>query len=95
MGRERGQEAPADSVILAQVHEVTSHLHGIEGFDQLIAESPKETFEALVRLVRLRRSPALYERIGSQVSLAAMKKDATALRIAAQISEWFPPKDSE
>jgi hypothetical protein len=55
-----------------------------------LARHPKELFEALVRLVRLRRSPDLYFRIGERVSLQALKREAALSRIAKTISFWFP-----
>jgi len=55
---------------------------------------PKELFEALVRLLRLRRSPELYAQLGETLSLRVLKKEAALKRIAEAISRWLPPESS-
>jgi hypothetical protein len=61
----------------------------------LVEALPKELFEALIRLLRLRRSPPLYARIGERVSLRALKGEVALARIAAAIASWFPPASGE
>jgi len=86
--------APDDTAILAQVREEARRrrfqLAIPEDLEQAIAIAPKELFEAVVRLVRLRRSAPLYQRVGQGVSLPGVKRDPTAARIAGTIAEWFP-----
>ena len=89
--RDRGsrvivQEPPYDSA---------SKLRIPEDFDAALARHPKEIFEALVRLMRLRRAPDLYTRIGEKASLRALKRESAILRIATAISSWFPPSGVE
>lgn len=82
---------PEDSAILLDARESAPKLRIPEDFDAALARYPKEIFEALVRLVRLRRAPDLYTRIGDKASLRALKSESAILRIATTISSWFPP----
>jgi hypothetical protein len=92
VGRERSIAPPEDTAILAKAKETLSGVRGTMDFGQFLARHPKEAFEALVRLVRLRRAAPLYETIGAHTSLPSVKKDATASRVAAAIRAWFPAK---
>ena len=87
----RGTPAPDDAAIVAEARRSAPRLHIPDELDAALARHPKELFEALVRLVRLRRSPDLYIRIGERVSLQALKREAALSRIAKAISAWFPP----
>lgn len=91
---ERGAVAPGDLEILAEAQRSHFQLRAFEQFDDVLSSHPKEIFEALVRLVRLRRAAPLYQKIGAQVSLQALKREETALRIAQAISAWLPPEAS-
>jgi len=82
---------PGDAAILEESRRLAPRLRIPDDFDAALARHPKELFEALVRLVRLRRSPDLYIRIGERVSLQALKREAALARIAKAISSWFPP----
>lgn len=90
IGEERSQSAPEDAAILAQMRKLGTSPEADSEFDSLLSKFPKEVFEALIRLLRLRRAPPLYEKIGSRVSLPAVKQDAAASRIADTLSRWFP-----
>jgi len=87
----RGIPAPDDAAILAEAIRSAPRLRIPNDLDTALVRNPKELFEALVRLVRLRRSPDLYVRVGKRVSLRALKRDAALSRIAKTISSWFPP----
>ncbi len=87
----RGIPAPDDAAIVAEAMRSAPRLRIPNDLEAALARHPKELFEALVRLVRLRRSPDLYVRIGEQVSLQALKREAALLRISKTISAWFPP----
>jgi len=87
----RGIPAPKDVAIVAEAMRSAPRLRISSDLETALAQHPKELFEALVRLVRLRRSPDLYVRIGERVSLKALKREAALSRIAKAISAWFPP----
>lgn len=88
---ERAAEPPDDSKILAEAQRGKPRLRIPDDFDTALALHPKELFEALVRLLRLRRSPPLYAKIGRNVSLRALKRESALSRIANAISGWLPP----
>lgn len=90
----RGMEAPEDLMILDEARKHLPRLEFSESFEEALAHTPKELFEALVRLVRLRQSPALYEEIGSRVSLQGFKAEPALSRIASAIASWFPPQET-
>ena len=89
LGAERAMEPPTDAAIFAKAREIARGVRGAEDFSQLLARHPKEAFEALVQLVRLKRAAPLYEQIGRHTSLPAVKKDETAARMAATLGGWF------
>lgn len=91
---ERGGVIPGDPEILVEAQRSHSQLRSYERFEDVLSYHPKEIFEALVRLVRLRRAAPLYQKIGAQVSLQALKREETALRIAQAISTWLPSETS-
>jgi hypothetical protein len=88
---ERGVAPPEDVAILAEVRRMAPWLQAQSDFGEALERFPKELFEALIRLVRLRKSAPLYQKIGSQISLPGVKKEPAASRIAGAISLWFPP----
>jgi hypothetical protein len=90
MSGERTMAPPDDSAILAKAKEISKAARSAADFEDLLARSPKEAFEALVHLVRLRRAAPLYEKIGDHSSLPTVKKDETASRIASTLRDWFP-----
>jgi hypothetical protein len=87
----RGIPAPEDAAILAEAARRAPRLRIPDDIYAALASRPKELFEALVRLVRLRRSPDLYTKIGGRVSLRALKSEPALARVASSISLWFPP----
>jgi len=91
VAEQREISPPEDAIILAEARRSAPRLRIPEDFDLALSLYPKELFEALVRLVRLRRSPDLYLRIGERVSLRALKGESALSRIATAISSWFPP----
>ena len=91
VAQERRVAPPEDSLILAEAQRSVPRLQGSEEFEGALNESPKEIFEALVRLVKLRRAAPLYAKVAGQVSLPLVKKELAAERIALRISSWFPP----
>jgi hypothetical protein len=82
---------PEDADILTEAQSLRPKLRITADFDAELALHPKELFEALIRLVRLRKAPNLYARIGARVSLRAVKRETAIARIATAISSWFPP----
>lgn len=90
IGGERAMTPPEDSAILLKAREISRTVRSVEDFEDLLARHPKEAFEALARLVRLRRAAPLYEKIGAHTSLPTVKQDRAASRIARTISGWFP-----
>lgn len=91
VAEQRGISPPEDSAIVMDARRFSPRLRVPEDFGAALPRYPKELFEALVRLVRLRRSPDLYIRIGEKVSLRTFKGEPAILRIAKAISSWFPP----
>jgi hypothetical protein len=97
---ERGCAVPGDAEILAEARRANPRLWPVgkgeleDELEEGLVAHPKELFEALVRLVRLRRTAPLYERIGAQVSLRALKKVDEALRVAKALSSWFPSEQN-
>jgi hypothetical protein len=94
MSGERTMAPPEDAEILIKAKELSKAVRSVWDFEDLLEKNPKEAFEALVRLVRLRRAAPLYQRIGAQTSLPTVKQDGTAARIASTLRDWFP-RDSE
>ena len=95
VAEQRRVSPPEDAAVLLDARKSASKLRIPEDFDAALARYPKEIFEALVRLVRLRRAPDLYTRIGEKASLRALKRESAILRIATAISSWFPPSGVE
>ena len=89
---ERGGAVPENAEVLAEAHRSHPDLRIAQPFEDVLSSNPKELFEALVRLMRLRRTAPLYEKIGAQVSLQGVKREEAALRIAKAISAWLPPE---
>ncbi len=87
LAKERAQEPPEDPLVLAALK---SAGRPPATFEQAMNRHPKEMFEALIRVVRLRRAPHLYGRIGEEISLPQLKKHEAALRIAERLATWFP-----
>lgn len=95
IGAERGLGSPDDARILQEARKIHPRLGVPDDLETALVLNPKELFEGLVRLVNLRRAAPLYEKIGSQISLRALKREPAALRIAAAISGWLPPEPRE
>lgn len=92
LGDERRTAPPADSLVLNDARQANPGLQIPEDLDAAWEQFPKELFEGLIRLVRMRKAAPLYERIGSEVSLPAVKRDPGMARIAEVIAAWFPPE---
>jgi hypothetical protein len=95
IGAERSLESPDDAKILREAQKIHPRLGLPDDLETALARNPKELFEGLVRLVNLRRAATLYAKIGSQISLRALKREPAALRIASAISGWLPPEPRE
>lgn len=54
-------------------------------------DRPKEAFEAALRKVKKPRSPRLYERLASKVSVKRCQ-DKSFLEFKQILNEWFPPE---
>lgn len=95
VAQKRRVEAPKDVEILARLRTLlrrsNQRLEPDESFQDALARYPKETFEALVLTLRLRRAPPLYAEIGRSVSLPMVKRESAADRIATFLRSWFPP----
>lgn len=87
---------PTDAEIISRARALqrrqTSPCHIPDDLRTAMDQCPKELFEALVALLNLRRSPALYEDIGDKVSIPQVKENRVAAYLAARLEEWFPPK---
>lgn len=90
IAEERSIDPPEDEAILVKARESWAEARAVMSFDQFLDRHPKEAFEALVRLIRLRRAAPLYEKIGAHTSLPTVKQDTTASRIASTLRGWFP-----
>lgn len=91
IAQERKVAPPEDSLILAEAQRSLPKLPWSDEFEEALDENPKEIFEALIRLVKLRRAAPLYAKVAEQVSLPLVKKESAAERIALRIASWFPP----
>jgi hypothetical protein len=91
VAEERQAEPPEDARILAEARRAKPRLLIPDDFETALGQYPKELFEALVRLLRLRRSPSLYTKLGEGISLQALKREPALYRIANAIGTWLPP----
>lgn len=54
-----------------------------------LAHDPKDCFDALLRVLRLRHEPAVFQELGNALSLARLKHGSAAARIASHLVKWF------
>jgi len=92
---ERREEPPDDLTVLAAARRANPRLRIPDDFERALGQCPKELFEALIRLLRLRLSPPLYAKLGEALSLRALKRERALARIASAISIWLPPQSAE
>lgn len=88
VGSERSVAAPEDERIFTEAKK--RFANRAEAVDEARAQAPKEWMQALIALVGLRSAPALFGKIGRQVSLPALKRDDPAQRVAEALARWFP-----
>jgi hypothetical protein len=91
VAKERGMVPPEDSQIFEEARRSVTGRIFAEELDGVLEKRPKELFEALVRLIHLRRAAPLYAKIAGQISLPAVKREVAAQRIATSVASWFPP----
>jgi hypothetical protein len=82
----RQRPAPEDDAIVRRVSR-----HGVSTLPAALERFPKETVEAVVALLQLRRSPALYQTLGEKLSMPALKTGAAVERLTKTLVGWFPP----
>ena len=89
----RGQSPPDDTRILAKAR-IGSSLQGVHDMQDLIHRAPKEIFEGLLAAMQLRSKADLFETLGRSLSIPALKRDSSLVRIASQLAAWFPGSDA-
>lgn len=91
LSAERGLLAPTDDEVRREAARFT--YQGIpDDAATALSVRPKEMFLALVRLVRLRHSAVLYQRLGLQLSIPQLKREGSALlRLLENLAEWYSP----
>lgn len=62
---------------------------GEEPWTAQLSRQPKEHFDAMLRLLRLRHEPSVFADVGSQVSLRSFKTGYAGGRLAARLTSWF------
>jgi hypothetical protein len=85
----REQSPPEDARIIAKAR-IGADLRGVHDLHDLLRRAPKEIFEGLVSSLQLRSTAVLFETLGQQLSIPALKQDPTLSKVAAKLSEWFP-----
>ena len=95
MARKRGMLPPSDESVLAQLSAVGVS-ERISDIVDALARYPKETFQALLRVLHLRHSAAIYEGLGAELSIPRMKApNSTVERVSTTLVKWFPPQIEE
>lgn len=61
-----------------------------ESFENALSRRPKSLLRSLIRLLSLRPSSNLFERLGRELSIPDIKYDTQASRISSRLEEWFP-----
>jgi hypothetical protein len=85
----RDQPPPDDARILAKTR-IGSNLRGLHDVHDLLRRAPKEIFEGLLAAMQLRSKADLFERLGRNLSIPALKQDSTMNVVASRLAEWFP-----
>ena len=91
LAQKRDLLMPGDDAVLGQMRAVgvTEPMLDIE---DALMRYPKETLLALLRVLNLRHSAALYRDLGTALSLPRMKTPmSTAERVSGVLVNWFPP----
>ncbi len=60
-----------------------------EDFRRCLAKDPKACFQALLRVLQLRHQSALYEEIGTAISVPGLKAGEAGRRLAARLNAWY------
>lgn len=92
-GQEPRQSCLARDRILQKGRERYPRLSWPQSFDEALRRQPKELFEELCHSLRLPRTPAIYQKVASGLSLPRLKASPAAARLAEQLEAWFPPQD--
>lgn len=86
LARERGTAPPEERALVALLRR---RGHPAESVAWALERKPKDLLEAAIELVGLRRSPALYEALGAELSIPRLKQDDALGRIARGLEAWF------
>ena len=91
LASQRGAIIPEDQIILAHARRLAARkrIRIPENFSEALSSHPKELLEGLLWHLRLKRSAALYEMLGSQVSLPLIKSAPDFARLAGVLESWF------
>ena len=82
----RRRPRPTDQALLAKLRKFGKEHRDIE---DALRVHPKDALGALLALLELRRSPALYEDLGARLPLSQIKLAPPMLRVANALQEWF------
>lgn len=89
----REEIPPPDDLVLeyARRHARQNRIKLPDDAHQALQEYPKEMLVGLVAAVQLRWSASVFQQIGRQVSLTALRNNQHVDRIFLRLSTWFPP----
>lgn len=95
LARKRGCEPPPDDdQILTKARWIEQRRPSsrvtVDSSATAMTTCPKEWFEALLSVLNLRRSPALFEELGDSLSIPDLKRVRAAALVASRLEEWFP-----
>ncbi len=94
LAAERGMSPPPDTAVRQQGAKIFN-IPIPEKFSDALDAYPKEMLISVIRLLRLRHSATLYDTLGRQLSIQAMKQGSpTVDRLAEVLRQWFPAKGS-
>lgn len=91
MAQKREQLPPPDTEILALAQRRFRRMGIPDSVGEALTSNPKEMFEALLGILNLRFSAAVFEEMGRELSIPTMKDDDTTNRVLLKLVEWFPP----
>ncbi len=87
MAQRRSSSVPSESDVLKRLKKQGRVFKDMR---TALVAAPKETLEALIACLRMRRSPALYETLGRSLSIRLLKGQEPASRVATALETWFP-----
>jgi hypothetical protein len=85
LSESRRREEPGDLLLIETLRR---RGYAATSLDEALKRCPKETLEALVEALDLRKSPALYQDLGRKLSIPLLKTGSLG-RISSALESWF------